>query len=116
MKLAHAVFILIAFSFIGITLFGFTALGHENGHANNSGCIAIAMKGIDCPREINALAFLDFHFSALRIFYTAIIESPALATLLFLWFLAAWLAFRNALRTGVLIQRTGYQNRVTLFH
>lgn len=55
-----------------LSLFGFTAMHHENGHEMMS-CLAANTATPVCP-EGNPLAYIIFHIAALKSFSTAIIQ------------------------------------------
>src|SRR3972149_8517151 len=71
---------LLIFSFVGIAVFGFAAMGHsENSHSN---CLAATAQGIICPDAMSALDFASFHINTFRSFTTAIFSGNALSALL----------------------------------
>ena len=70
--------ILLILSIIGLAAFGFFAVLCENGAGHNC-CIAeIIAKTVTrqaCPQN-NALAYIDFHFGALKSLSTAVFDAP----------------------------------------
>lgn len=62
--------ILVIAGFVGITVFGFLAMGdHGTGH-NLSGCIA-ALQGVGCPIFSGLVDFASFHLNAFKAFSSA---------------------------------------------
>ncbi|MDP2664450.1 MAG: hypothetical protein Q8O97_00545 [bacterium] len=62
--------ILLAVSFLGITLFGVLAANHENSHAF-IGCLASLVKGSMCPDRADLFSFANFHLDIFKVFSLA---------------------------------------------
>ncbi len=67
--------LLVSLSFIGMAVFGFAGMASdmEDGHAS---CIAIALKGNNCPE--GQFAFSIFHIEALKTFSIAVFAAMVL--------------------------------------
>ena len=61
---------LLSIILFSITAFGFFAMGHDGSHG---GCLAATAKGASCP-ENNPLAYVNFHFGALKTFSQAVLD------------------------------------------
>ncbi|HEY4497317.1 MAG TPA: hypothetical protein VJC20_00970 [Candidatus Paceibacterota bacterium] len=95
MKIALTIGIL--FSFVGIAVFGFTAMSHESDHGY--GCIATTAQGINCSNENRAINLVSFHANSFKGFSTALV-GQSVAVLLFSLFLLAmgiWISFTHRL-------------------
>ncbi len=69
---------LLILGFIGITVFGFLLMGHdEMGHNK---CAAVSARGLICPLATNFASFL-FHVSILKNLILAMTQSATLALL-----------------------------------
>lgn len=66
--------LLIFLSFIGMAVFGFAGMVFDLSHGHSS-CIAIALKGNECPE--NPFAFSVFHIEALKTFSIAVLAAMA---------------------------------------
>ncbi len=71
---------LLAFGFVGVAVFGFAAMGHnETSHGK---CLAAVAQGIICPDAMSALDFASFHINTFRSFTTAVFSGNMLSALL----------------------------------
>ena len=61
---------LLVISLFSISTLGFLAIGHEGSHG---GCLAATAQGMPCP-ESNPLAYVNFHFGALKSFSQAVLD------------------------------------------
>ena len=84
--------IVLLIGFVGVAVFGFAGVSHGASDAHDSGCIMALAQGADCPTEERAADFLAFHLGTFKSFSTAIFGEPALASLLTLILLAAFIA------------------------
>ncbi|OGY68027.1 MAG: hypothetical protein A3H63_01665 [Candidatus Harrisonbacteria bacterium RIFCSPLOWO2_02_FULL_45_10c] len=76
-----ALTIILIFSFVGIAVFGFSAMNHGSGH---TGCIAATSRLIDCPANASGiLDFIAFHLNAFQNFSVAVISDNLLTAFLF---------------------------------
>lgn len=78
MKVAFTILLILGFT--GIAVFGFAAMGHNDG--SHGSCIAATAQGIVCPDAMSALDFASFHVSTFRSFTTAIFDGNILTALL----------------------------------
>ena len=77
-----ALTIILILSFVGITVFGFSAMNHGNGHG---GCIAATSRLIDCPANASGiLDFIAFHLNAFQNFSAAVMNDNILVAFLLL--------------------------------
>ena len=75
----RSVFIIVlAGSFLGITLFGVLAANHENSHAF-MGCLASLVKGSMCPDQADLFSFANFHLDVFKVFSLAFLVILLLA-------------------------------------
>lgn len=76
----------IIFSFVGIAVFGFTAMNHENNHGY--GCIATTAQGINCSNESGIMNLASFHSGVFKGFSTALLGQSTAVLLNMLFLLA----------------------------
>ncbi|OHA68244.1 MAG: hypothetical protein A3A27_00165 [Candidatus Wildermuthbacteria bacterium RIFCSPLOWO2_01_FULL_47_18] len=62
--------IVLAVSFLGITLFGVLAANHDNSQAF-MGCLASLVKGAMCPDQTDLFSFANFHLDVFKVFSLA---------------------------------------------
>lgn len=90
--------LLLITSFAGIGIFGFTLVDHAMMDGSNSGCVALAVDGTDCPTNI--VAMTSHHISAIQTLTTTLPASSnwllLLASLLFVS-VSIFLFYKNLL-------------------
>lgn len=69
--------VLMMLSFVGIAVFGFLAMSHENSHGY--GCIAATASGMNCLNDVTGIALL--HIGTFKGFSTALIGQPIVSLL-----------------------------------
>lgn len=75
-----------------ITTLGFLAMGHGGGHG---GCLAARAEGAPCP-ENNPLAYVNFHFSALKTFSQAVLDHSSSSALILFSLVVSLLVFAKS--------------------
>ena len=65
--------LLLIVSFVGIGIFGFALFDHAMMDGSNSGCVASAIDGTECPTNIMAMA--SHHVSAIQTLTTTLPSS-----------------------------------------
>ena len=73
------IFLLIGF--VGLAVFG-TFGAHTGMQSHDSGCIAAAIQGTDCPKETNLFEYVAFHFGTYKDFSLATIDNNVGGSLL----------------------------------
>ena len=82
--------VLILIIFVSVALFSFSTMGHEeNSHGN---CAIAALQGFACLGN-SALAFVDFHLGALKIFSSALVGQILASVLALIAFMTLALYF-----------------------
>ncbi|OGY60967.1 MAG: hypothetical protein A3I33_00190 [Candidatus Colwellbacteria bacterium RIFCSPLOWO2_02_FULL_45_11] len=104
------IFLLIGF--VGLAVFG--TFGVHTGMQNHeSGCIAAAIQGTDCPKETNLFEYVTFHLGTYKDFSLATIDnnvvSSLLLTLIYLLFAGLALSQIYSLKSPQLVS----YNRLT---
>lgn len=74
--------ILLTMSFVGIAVFGVFGM-HTSMQNHSDNCVAVAVQGVDCPKQNNIFNFLFFHFNAFKNFLTVIFSEFAFSSLIF---------------------------------
>jgi len=68
-----AIIIFFILSFAGIIAFGVFTMNHGVDHDNRSSiCLEAIARGVDCPKQGDAVSFTIFHLDVLRSFFTAV--------------------------------------------
>lgn len=90
--------LLLIMSFVGIGVFGFTLVDHVMMDGSNSGCVASAVDGTECPTNI--MAMTPHHVSAIQTLTTTLPASSSwlllLASLILVSF-SIFLFYKNLL-------------------
>lgn len=90
--------LLLIMSFVGIGVFGFTLVDHVMMDGSNSGCVASAVDGTECPTNI--MAMTSHHVSAIQTLTTTLPASSSwlllLASLILVSF-SIFLFYKNLL-------------------
>ena len=110
--------ILILAGFLGITVFGVTAMSHEE-EQGHEGCLAALAGGVNCPMEASQALFLNFHLNTIKSFSLVTpYVSTTLEILLSLWTLALlflFLGFGHKLPPPLVAVRSRRKDSRTLF-
>lgn len=116
MKTVFKIFVII--SFIGIAVFGFAAMNHNSEHGA-VGCIAAAVKAIDCKDGANAFNLALFHLDAFKDFSNATVSGNFTGALLLLFvfvFLGGvWRGMRPLIALLRLVPCLKYEKYLELF-
>lgn len=107
MKTAFTIFLIA--SFLGIAVFGASAMNHGSGNGH-SGCIAVTAQKAICPMGGNAFSFIAFHFNAFRSFTTAIFGDGfvGMTASLIVLFLILAIGFFVKINSTPLVIKTDY--------
>ncbi|MBI1975230.1 MAG: hypothetical protein HYS57_02640 [Parcubacteria group bacterium] len=89
-------------SFIALGVFGFVAMG-ENDGLGHGRCVAAMARGIDCPPGSNLVDVAAFHLNAFRVFSNAVFGDYALGAFLFSFVLVLSVAVIHFLAGSVLV-------------
>lgn len=101
---------LILFSFVGIAVFGFAAMGHGENHSR-SGCIAAAEQNTDCAND-NLASFLAVHFNAFQNISSATFNQNYINAIALLWLIAlSFLITSIKIATPILKRVYAYQSK-----
>lgn len=63
--------ILIAVSFLGMALFGFSGMHMAQEGPGHAGCAAAVLNGTECPHDNDLFSFVVFHIKAFKSFSVA---------------------------------------------
>lgn len=102
---------IIILGILGVAVFGFFAMNHDD-------CIAVFSRAADCPVGANGIAFLNFHADALKGFLTAVVRDFSSALTLGMLAAVAVLFLRgffsDAARIAPLFYRARFQLIIAL--
>ena len=106
------IFLLIGF--VGLAVFG-TFGAHTGMQSHDSGCIAAAIQGTDCPKKTNLFEYVAFHLGTYKDVALATINNNVVGSFLltFIYFLFAGFALSQirSLKSPQLV----FHNRLTDF-
>ena len=94
--------------FIGVAVFGFVAMMHEDGHGHD-GCVAATAQATACPMNFSPLS-IPFHMDTFKAFSTAIPSAGLFAILALLAIFINALAANAARGIFVSSYATGYDH------
>ena len=86
-----------------ITTFGFLAMGHSGG--GHGGCLAATAEGAPCP-ENNPLAYVNFHFGAIKAFSQAVLENGISGVFILFSIAVSLLAFAKSDSSQIAVLET----------